>query len=71
MNCKHENVVILAEAEIPAERTPAGIVPNEEAGFLKIEWIKCNDCGTLSEPSQLDVERILKALSFAGQGYVI
>lgn len=71
MNCKHENVVILAEAEIPAERTPAGIVPSETAGTLKVSWIKCEDCGTLSEPSELDMERILKALSFADNGYVI
>ena len=68
--CKHENIMILAQAEIPAEMQHGNVVPNEEAGFLKVEWLFCTECKTKIEPTQDQVADIVKALAF-GDGFVV
>lgn len=71
-DCKHENVVILAQAEINAELKSGGrIEVDEAAGSLKIEWLFCPACKTKIEPTQEQVTDILKALSFGTEGFVI
>lgn len=72
MDCNHERVVILAQAEINADLHPGGrIEVDEAAGTLKVEWLFCTECKHKIEPTQDQVTDILKALSFADDGFVI
>lgn len=70
--CNHQNIVILAQAEVNAELHSDGrIEVDEAAGTLTVKWLFCTGCHTMIPPTNEQVAEILKALSFGDNGYVL